>query len=64
MDIVKETRRGLTLRPNMWLKLVIADREQATRDDLARICQGIESRGYNVKVIPDQNQPQAIVVER
>jgi len=60
----KDTRKGFTLAPNIRLKLVIADKEQATYDDLKRICEGIKSRGFEVKVIPDNNHPQAIVVER
>ena len=58
------TRTGIAQRPDMWLKLVIADKENASYEDLTRICQGIESRGYEVKVLPDVNHPQAILVKR
>jgi len=62
--MAKDTRKGLTLAPNMKLELTITAKESTTYDDLARICRGIKSSGYEVKVIPDNNHPQAIVVER
>lgn len=62
--MAKGTKVGLTLVPNMWVKLAIADKENATHGDLTRICRGIQSAGYQVKIIPNERQPQAILVER
>ena len=62
--MAKETRSGLTLAPNMRLKLTIAEHENATIGDIRRICHVIESVGYTVEILPTEIKPQAILVKR
>ena len=60
----KDTRSGLTLAPSMRLKLTITEKENARIADVWKICQAIQSIGYEAKILPDENHPQEILVKR
>ena len=60
----KETRSGLTLAPSMRLKLSITEKENAKISDVWRISRAIQGAGYEVKILPDENHPQEILVKR
>ena len=60
----KDTRSGLTLAPSMRLKLTITEKENVKISDVWKICTMIKSGGYEVKILPDENRPQEILVKR
>jgi len=63
-EMIRETRSGLTLEPSMRLKLTITEKENAKVADVWKIAEMIKSGGYEVKILPDENHPQAILVKR
>jgi len=48
----------------MRLKLTITEKENAKVADVWKIAEMIKSGGYEVKILPDENHPQAILVKR